>query len=99
MTLKPPEDKSITTMYIGGLVPGVTDKDIRDKFYVFGEIRSIKVVPKQSCAFVTFVKREDAEEAASKMYRNLEFKGKRANMMWGRPQQTPQQEASAAMAA
>jgi pre-mRNA-splicing factor RBM22/SLT11 len=99
MTLKPPEDKSITTMYIGGLESGVTDRDVRDKFYVFGEIRSIKVVPKQSCAFVTFVKREDAEEAATKLYRNLELKGKRANVMWGRPQQTAQQAASAAIVA
>jgi pre-mRNA-splicing factor RBM22/SLT11 len=97
MTLKPPEDKAITTMYVGGLAPGVTDKDVRDQFYIYGEIRSVKVVPKQSCAFVTFVSRESAEDAAAKLYRTLEIKGKRANLMWGRPQQTVQEKASAAL--
>merc|ERR1719497_94664 len=95
MTLVPPEDKSITTLYLGGLDPSVKQKDIRDKFYVFGEIRSIKMVPKQCCAFVTFVKRENAEEAASKLYRVLEINGKRANLMWGRPQATQQAAAAA----
>lgn len=98
MTLLPPEDKSVTTLYLGGLEVGTKEKDIRDQMYVFGEIRSIKMVPKQSCAFVTFVEREVAEEAASKLYRLLQIKGKKVNVMWGRPQQTQQGQASAAMA-
>jgi pre-mRNA-splicing factor RBM22/SLT11 len=97
LTLLPPEDKSITTLYLGGLEPSVTDKDVRDKFYVHGEIRSIKMVKKQCCAFVTFVKREDCEDAASKLHRILELKGKKVHVMWGKPQQTKQTEASAAM--
>lgn len=98
MTLLPPEDKSVATLYLGGLEAGTREKDVRDQFYVYGEVRSIKMVPKQFCAFVTFVKREDAEEAALKLYRVLEIKGKRVNLMWGRPQQTPQAQASAALA-
>merc|ERR1719265_3069170 len=73
--------------------------DVCDKFYVHGEIRSIRMVKKQCCAFVTFVKREEAEIAASKLHRLLEIKGKKANLMWGRPQQTAQTQASAAIAA
>jgi len=96
MTLLPPEDKSITTLYLGGLEADVSEKDIRDKFYVFGEIRSIRRVPKQACAFVTFVKREVAEDCASKLHRILELKGKRVNLMWGRPQTSVQAQASAA---
>lgn len=88
MTLRPPDDKSITTMYLGGLVPGSTEKDVRDKFYVFGELRSVKMVPRQSCAFVTFVSREAAEEAASKLYRTLVIRDKKVSLMWGRPQQS-----------
>jgi pre-mRNA-splicing factor RBM22/SLT11 len=99
LTLLPPEDKAITTLYLGGLEPSVTDKDVRDKFYVHGEIRSIRMVKKQCCAFVTFVQREDAEAAASKLHRILELKGKKVHVMWGKPQQTKQTEASAAMLA
>merc|ERR1719181_1635032 len=98
LTLMPPEDKSITTLYLGGLEPTTTEKEVRDKFYVHGEIRSIRMVKKQCCAFVTFVKREEAEIAASKLHRLVEFKGKKAHLMWGRPQQTAQTQASAALA-
>jgi len=86
MTLQPPEDRAVTTLYLGGLLPGIKERDVRDKFYVFGEIRSIRMVPRQCCAFVTFVKRDEAEEAASKLYRVLEINGKRVNLTWGRPQ-------------
>jgi len=99
LTLMPPEDKSVTTLYLGGLEPSVTEKDVRDKFYVHGEIRSIRMVKKQCCAFVTFVKREDTEAAAAKLHRILELKDKKVHVMWGRPQQTAAKQASEIMAA
>jgi len=95
MTLIPPEDKAITTLYIGGLEPGISEKDVRDQFYVHGELRSIRMVPKQCCAFVTFVTREGAEEAASKLHRVIEIKGKRLSLMWGRPVVAKQGQLSA----
>jgi len=98
-TLQTPDDKSITTLFIGGLDAEIKEKDLRDKFYVYGELRSIKMVPKQSCAFVTFVQRDAAEQAASQLYKILEVKGKRLNLMWGRPQASQQSQASAALVA
>lgn len=88
-TLLPPEDRSITTLYLGGLEEGVTDKEIRDQFYVHGEVQSIRMVPRQCCAFVTMAKREQAEQAASQLHRILKLRGKKVNLMWGRPQQRP----------
>jgi len=99
MTLVAPEDKAVTTLYVGGLEQGVKEKDVRDQFYVFGEIRSIRMVPKQCCCFVTFVNREEAEEAATKLYKILKIKDKKANVMWGRPQKSKEVDASADMAA
>jgi len=96
MTLLPPEDKAVTTLYLGGLEPSAKERDVRDKFYVFGEIRSIRMVPRQCCAFVTFVQREAAEEAARQLHRVLDIRGKRVNLMWGRPEQGRQQLASQA---
>jgi len=97
LTLMPPEDKSITTLYLGGMDPSVVEKEVRDKFYVHGEIRSIRMVKKQCCAFVTYVKREEAEAAAAGLHRILELKGKKVHVMWGRPQKSAITEASAAM--
>ncbi len=38
-SLVPPEDASITTLYVGSLTPGITDADLRDAFYPFGEVQ------------------------------------------------------------
>eukprot|EP00918_Siedleckia_nematoides_P105460 GHVU01230317.1.p1 GENE.GHVU01230317.1~~GHVU01230317.1.p1 ORF type:complete len:375 (-),score=40.54 GHVU01230317.1:1259-2356(-) len=88
-TLKPPEDTSITTLYVGALPPDVTEANVRDQFYPFGEIRSIKMIPRQSCAFVTYVTREAAEAAAAKLHKLLTFNGSNARLLWGRPSSGP----------
>ena len=41
----PPEDPTITTLYVGGIAPEVQESDLRDYFYPYGEITSIKVAP------------------------------------------------------
>jgi len=64
---------------------------------VYGEIRSIKMAPKQSCSFVTFVKREEAEEAAAKLYKILKIKDTKVNLMWGRPKASTPGDAPAGM--
>ena len=72
--------------YIGGLVPDITEQDLRDEFYSFGEIASVRVVAFKMCAFVTFTTRAAAEKAAAEKG-PIEIKGQRCRMMWGRPQQ------------
>lgn len=43
-TLEPPVDKSIVSLFIGGVEePFVTKKDLQDYFYQFGEIRTVCV--------------------------------------------------------
>ena len=39
----PPEDHTITTLYVGGIADEVQESDLRDYFYPYGEITSIKV--------------------------------------------------------
>lgn len=36
--------RSITTLYVGGVTPEVTEADLRDAFYSFGEIASMRKV-------------------------------------------------------
>ena len=82
----PPEDKSITTVYVGMVTDKITEKDLRDHFYQFGEIRSVTVVSKQNCAFVTYTTREAAELAVEKSFQKLVIHGQKLSIRWGRSQ-------------
>lgn len=84
--LDPPDDKTITTLYIGGLGDTVTDGDLKGFFYQFGEIRTITIVQRQQCAFIQFATREAAEMAAEKSFNKLIINGRRLTVKWGRSQ-------------
>ncbi|KAL2095221.1 hypothetical protein ACEWY4_009940 [Coilia grayii] len=84
--LDPPEDRTITTLYVGGLGDTITDSELRNHFYQFGEIRTITVVPRQQCAFIQFATRGAAEAAAEKSFNKLIIHGRRLNVKWGRSQ-------------
>lgn len=62
--LEPPEDKTICTLFVGGVAPEMSEADIRDVFYSHGELQSVKKVDSRSCAFVTYTTRAAAEAAA-----------------------------------
>ena len=102
-TLETPEDKTVTTLYLGNVVD-IDEQALRlvcffvslfhcddvscssrDHFYQYGEIRSIAVVPKQSCAFVQFTQRDAAERAAKECFNKLVIDGKRLTVKWGKP--------------
>ncbi|KAJ7960409.1 Zinc finger CCCH domain-containing protein [Quillaja saponaria] len=85
-SLKPPEDESIRTLYVGGLDGRVTEQDLRDHFYAHGEIESIKMVLQRAYAFVTYTTRDGAEKAAEELSNKLVIKGLRLKLMWGKPQ-------------
>lgn len=82
----PPEDKSITTVYVGNVSEKISEKDLRDHFYQFGEMRSLNIVPKQNCAFVTYTDREAAETAINRSFQKLVIQGQRMTIRWGRSQ-------------
>ncbi len=86
MDLEPPEDKTITTLYVSLMGLPITEKELIDQFYAYGEIKSIQVIPLSNCAFVTYTTREAAEMAVEKLHGSLTVRGARLKMMWGRPQ-------------
>jgi pre-mRNA-splicing factor RBM22/SLT11 len=86
-SLQPPDDESIRTLYIGGLDARISEQDLRDQFYVHGEIETVRMVLQRACAFVTYTTREAAEKAAEELANKLVIKGVRLKLMWGRPQQ------------
>lgn len=80
--LEIPSDKTITTLYVGNVGDHLTEVDIRDQFYHYGEIRNVTLVPKQQCAFVQFTKRASAELAAEKTFNKLVLGGKKLSIRW-----------------
>jgi pre-mRNA-splicing factor RBM22/SLT11 len=85
-TLDPPEDRTITTLYVGNIGEHITEIDIRDHFYQYGEIRSVSLVTRQQCAFVMFTKRAAAELAAEKTFNKLILGGKKLSIKWAHSQ-------------
>lgn len=84
--LDPPEDRTITTLYVGNLSEHLTEVDIRDNFYQYGEIRNVSLVPRQQCAFIQFTKRSAAELAAEKTFNKLVMAGKKLTIKWAHAQ-------------
>ncbi|KAJ3091709.1 RNA binding motif protein 22 [Quaeritorhiza haematococci] len=94
--LTPPEDTSVTSLYITGIDSDIKEKDLRDHFYAFGEIKSVIVIHKSKCAFVNYASRAAAEMAVDRSYNNLNIKGKILRVQWGKSRaQGPKHEASA----
>ena len=83
--LVPPQDATITTLFVGGVAPEVTEGDLRETFGAHGEIDSVRVVQDKRCAFVTFKRREGAEDAAKELHNLLVINGCALRLQWGRP--------------
>ena len=72
---------------MGNVPPGVTEDDIRDVFYMHGELRSVRKVESRGCAFVTYTTREGAEKAMAALGTACVIKGQACRALWGKPQQ------------
>jgi pre-mRNA-splicing factor RBM22/SLT11 len=61
--LEPPEDKSVMNLFIVGVEePFVSQANIRDHFYQYGEIHKVNVLKKSKAALVHYTTREAAEK-------------------------------------
>ncbi|KAG7672014.1 hypothetical protein Ndes2526B_g07031 [Nannochloris sp. 'desiccata'] len=84
--LTPPEDRTIMTLFIGGVVPEISEEDLKDSFYPYGEVKAVRKIETRKCAFVTYTTRDAAEKAAAALAHQLIIKGEKLKVMWGKPQ-------------
>jgi pre-mRNA-splicing factor RBM22/SLT11 len=84
--LTPPEDRTIMTLFIGGVTPEISEDDLKDSFYPHGEVKAVRKIESRKCAFVTYTTRDAAEKAADALAHNLVIKGEKLKVMWGKPQ-------------
>ena len=85
MQLDPPADKSIITLWLGGIEPDVSEADIRGVIYPYGQIAGFHLVRSAKCAFVEYVDREAAEGAAAQLYNALMVNGRPLSVNWAIP--------------
>lgn len=93
--LKAPSDQSITSLFLTGIENDITEKDIRNYFYAFGEIKSVVIIHKTKCAFINFTTRAGAELAVEKSYNNCNINDHVIKVQWGKSKpQGPKSESS-----
>lgn len=84
--MPPPKDQTITTLWVGGFDDSsITEGELRTKFYTYGELASIRMVEGKGCAFVTYLSRQSAEDAARGLSNRLVINGQSMRLAWGRP--------------
>ncbi|KAI8138047.1 hypothetical protein BJV82DRAFT_632404 [Fennellomyces sp. T-0311] len=88
-SLTPPEDKSVTSLFVTGVEEEITEGDLREYFGTYGQVKSVVVVHRSKCAFVNFATRSAAELAAQSIAdAGLTIKSRALRVAWGkaRPQ-------------
>ncbi|QRW00761.1 pre-mRNA-splicing factor SLT11 [Ceratobasidium sp. AG-Ba] len=88
--LQPPEDQTITSLFITSLPATATELSVRTSllstipFIPPAAIKSVVHVEKSRCAFINFRERQDAERAAEAWSNGVEVDGTKVNVKWGR---------------
>ncbi|KAI0724010.1 hypothetical protein C8T65DRAFT_734515 [Cerioporus squamosus] len=90
MGLQPPEDQSITSLFLSSLSLSSTEQSIRTRVLKSlpsvqpSQLKSVVHVEKTRCAFVNWKDRASAETAAQAWANGLEIDGEMVNVRWGR---------------
>lgn len=81
----PPADKTVTTLFLGGLENSITEDEIKTAMGRFAPIRAVRLVPRTTCAFVNFVDRAGAEETMERLFGVLKINECTPRLYWGKP--------------
>ncbi|EMD38312.1 hypothetical protein CERSUDRAFT_113478 [Gelatoporia subvermispora B] len=90
MGLTPPEDPTITSLFLTNLPANATEQSIRTRVLTSlpavqpAQLKSVVHVTKTRCAFINFKDRTSAELAAQAWANGLDIDGESVNVKWGR---------------
>ncbi|KAI0332146.1 pre-mRNA-splicing factor SLT11 [Cubamyces sp. BRFM 1775] len=90
MGLQPPEDQSITSLFLSSLPASATEESVRTRVLKSlpavqpSQLKSVVYVAKSRCAFVNWKDRATAELAAQAWANGLEIDGETVSIRWGR---------------
>jgi pre-mRNA-splicing factor RBM22/SLT11 len=83
--IDPPDDESITTLWVGNVEGIICEQDLFDAFYCYGRVLGINILRTSKCAFVEYSLRAEAEAAAASLYNTLVIKGHTLSLNWSKP--------------
>lgn len=66
--MDPKNPEGLTALWVGNVLPEVTDKKLHQLFSRFGQVKSVRCLPEKYCAFVNF----STKEAAGKAMQSLQ---------------------------
>jgi pre-mRNA-splicing factor RBM22/SLT11 len=81
----PPDDQSITSLFLTGVEDDLPEHTLRTFFAPFGTIKSIVCAHRSHCAFINFLTRAAAETAAESCQGKAVIAGCPLRVQWGRP--------------
>ncbi|KAL4231630.1 hypothetical protein ACF0H5_009210 [Mactra antiquata] len=61
--MDPKNPEGLTALWVGNVLPEVTDKKLLQMFSRFGSVKSVRCLPEKYCAFVNFLTKEAAGKA------------------------------------
>lgn len=78
----------VSTVWVSGIQPekNISQQDLKDHFYAFGEIVSVRMVAASKCAFVEFATHDQASHAIDSLRNNLVIRGQFLKVGWAKPQ-------------
>jgi pre-mRNA-splicing factor RBM22/SLT11 len=83
----PPKDPNVSSLFVTGVEDDLPEHEIRTHFAQYGQLRSVVCSHRAHCAYINYVKREDAELAAETLKGKSVIKGCPIKVTWGKPKQ------------
>lgn len=83
----PPRDPNIKSLFVVGVDDDLPEFKIRNFFAEFGTLQSVVCSHRSHCAYINYIKRQDAEKAAESCHGKAVVAGCPLRVTWGRPKQ------------
>lgn len=83
----PPKDPNVASLFVTGVEDDLPEHEIRTHFAQYGQLRSVVCSHRAHCAYINYVKRNDAETAAETLKGKVVIRGCPMKVTWGRPKQ------------
>lgn len=83
--IRPPQDRTIMSLFITGVEDDLPEYKIRDFFAPYGKLRSLVCSHMSHCAFINYATREGAESAAEALQGRAVIAGCPLRVQWGKP--------------